>query len=378
MNKKRIVAFMAAATMLLNVTPVMAAETATGSATVTSSGTVSAYDKTPKYKVTLPTANALQFTVDPYGLLKIASGGSLSLEDLSNSGEIATASGSGALIKNQSSVPVTVSMKLYAEDSSNKINFMSTGENVVTGSGTNMFLALIPSSVKAGAVASYAAASFAIPVVATGSAGTEADAKFKLDKAKYEVVENSGKFTIQLASGSANYDATVFKVGGVANPGGDWSPFIASGSAATLSLGVVFDYKQAEDTDVINESAGVYGLVSGSAANITDKMGSTSSEPISGSKMIESEIDGIDYDVTEFSVSHDYVISINDGRTVTAVAIGPDKNSQPLAVNNAINATNHTVTIPANTLPASAANQRRVVKLETSEGTVLIRLMCVQ
>ncbi|MCM1282791.1 MAG: hypothetical protein NC180_06665 [Muribaculaceae bacterium] len=273
MNRKRIAAFMTAATMLLNVTPVMAAETASqGATTVTGSGTVSAYDKTPQFKVTLPTSIALDFTVDPYGLLDLLDGESVSVDELTNSGAIMSASGSAAIIKNESSVPVTVSVTLTATQTNNNtvIDFKNVGSDVATGSGTNMFLAIIPSADQADSADNYVAASYAIPATTSPSG---ADAKFKLNNAEYEVVNNSGSFAMQIVSGAANYDSTVFKVGGLANPEADWSDFM-SGGGSDVSLSAVFSYEQSDDAEEVDDSFGVYGLVSGSATNITDDMGS--------------------------------------------------------------------------------------------------------
>ncbi|MCM1106129.1 MAG: hypothetical protein NC355_04210 [Blautia sp.] len=330
MNRKRIAAFMTAATMLLNVTPVMAAEFASPSATqtATSSGTVNAYDKTPQYKVTLPTSNALQFTVDPYGLLELEDGDSINIDELSNSGAIVAASGSGAVIKNQSSVPVTISMKLYAEDSSNTIQLKSDADEVASGSGTNMLLAVIPSADKAASASEYTAASYGIPV--TQNAATNVDASFKLDKAAYKVTNNGGKFEMSLATDSAtNYDATTFKVGGCVNPDGDWSPFVATagGTAATLTLGVVFEYAEAPSTDEVDNDK-AYGLVSGSAAAITDKLGSaggseytrtwtsgdlTFTIPANAKTIQWIEIDGV-------SMSRGFSVSYDGGTTLTIPA----------------------------------------------------------
>lgn len=379
MNKKRFVAVMAAATMLLNVTPVMASTVDTasnGGTTVSGSGTVNAYDKTPQYKVTLPTADALDFTVDPYGLLDLASGGSFSIDKLANSGAIVSASGSAAVIKNESSVPVTVSVTLTAKQTkTNKaISFKTKGSEVATGSGTNMFLAIIPSSKQAASASEYAAASYAIPATASPSG---ADAKFKLSNAKYEVVNNNGSYSMRIVSGAANYDATVFKVGGLANPEADWTDFM-SGGGSDVSLTAVFSYAKSADADVVDESAGVYGLVSGSAANITNDMGSAGgSAAISGTGLTACSDAGVDYEIANFSVSKAYTLTIKDGRNVTAAAIGgtTSKFSITVATNN-INNSAHTVTIPANTIAAAAVGSVRYLKLETSTGVLIIKLNC--
>lgn len=372
MNKKRIVAVMAAATMLLNVTPVMASQTASnGGATVSGSGNVSAYDQTPKYVVTLPTSGALDFIVDPYGLLDIASGSSVSIDRLANSGVIKSASGAAAVIKNESSEAVTVSLKLSATGT-NSVVLKNTGSEVATGDAVNMFLAIIPSATKAATATEYKPASYAVPVTASGSA--TADVAFKLDKAEYEVVNNGGSFAMQIVSGTSNYDATTFKIGGVANPKADWSDFMSSGSS-DLGISVVFEYKKAEDTDVIDASKGIYGLVSGSAANITNDMGA--SDAISGTGMTKSNASGINYEVTGYSISKAYTITIKDGSTVSSVSVGNDASAGIAIAASNINNTSHTVTIPQGSFGNAAVGNARYIKLNTSKGALIIKVNCV-
>lgn len=374
MNKKRIAAFMAAATMLLNVTPVMAAEVQTvtaGAANVSGSGTVSAYDKTPIFKVTLPTANALDFTVDPYGLLDIASGSSVNIDELANSGAIKSASGSAAVIKNQSSVPVTVNLKMTAKSEGKTINFKTVGSEVATGDAVNMFLAIIPSSKKAVSAADYTAAGYAIPVTTTAS-----NAKFKLDKAKYEVVNTNGSFAMKLVSDAANYDSTVFKVGGLANPEADWSDFMA-GKDSSVGLDVVFSYVQSEDADVVDTSAGVYGLVSGTAT-LTDDMGASAA--ISGAGLKASSEAGIDYEVTAFSISKDYTITINDGRTIDAIKIADTATTfSGNLTTGKIDNDKHTIVVPAGTYGKGALTAGvKYLKLKSADGDITIKLNCVE
>lgn len=374
MNKKRIAAFMAAATMLLNVTPVMAAEVQTvtaGAANVSGSGTVSAYDKTPIFKVTLPTANALDFTVDPYGLLDIASGSSVNIDELANSGAIKSASGSAAVIKNQSSVPVTVNLKMTAKSEGKTINFKTVGSEVATGDAVNMFLAIIPSSKKAVSAADYTAAGYAIPVTTTAS-----NAKFKLDKAKYEVVNTNGSFAMKLVSDAANYDSTVFKVGGLANPEADWSDFM-EGKDSSVGLDVVFSYVQSEDADVVDTSAGVYGLVSGTAT-LTDDMGASAA--ISGAGLKACNDADVDYEVTAFSISKDYTITINDGRTIDAIKIADTATTFSANLTTGkIDNEKHTIVVPAGTYGKGALTAGvKYLKLKSADGDITIKLNCVE
>ena len=364
MIKKRIVALMAAATMLLNVTPVLAAD-ATGQATASGSGTVNAYDDTPIYVVTLPTGNVLDFTVDPYGLLDLASGASVSMDQLANTGAIVAASGAAAIIKNMSSVPVTVTLNMTAQQSGSTITFMKKGSEVVTGDATNMFLAIIPSAEKADSAATYKAASYAIPITDTAS-----EAKFKLDKAAYQVVNNNGSFSMEIVSGASNFDATAFKVGGVVNPAGDWSKFVG-GSAETVSLGVVFSYAAAADAEVVDTASGVYGLVSGSAADITNDI-SGGTGALSGKGMKKSSESGIDYEIAEYSISKPYEIHVENGKTPKSTTIGVDPTDATARGGASVSADNKVITMPANAFGSGAIGQVRYISVNFTDDTSLV------
>ena len=274
MNTKKIAAVIAAGTMLLATVPVSAAETATSaSATVTSAGTVNAYDTTPIFEVTLPTANSLQFTVDPYGLLNLDTtgpGSKVNVDELANTGAIVAASGSGALIMNESSVPVTVGVKLSVSDDGGAI-FVTDQADVATGDALNMLLALVPSAskvtVSGTAVTGYSEAGKVLAITDTTTPSSN-NAEFYLAKAKYDVVNTGSGYKLKKTEADDNYDATMFKVGGAANPGADWSAYVATSSAAAISLEAVFSYTEA--TGSATTVDGVYGLVSGTAANLVD------------------------------------------------------------------------------------------------------------
>lgn len=274
MNKKRIAALIAASTMLLSALPINAAELkdSTNSQTSTSAGTVYDWDKTPIYKVTLPTSKALEFVVDPYGLTNLPASGS-AVEDLiaSASGTIFAATGSGAVIKSKSSVPVAVGVKLYLTDTNaTPVTLVTSSALVGTGSATNMYLAFVPSAnkviVSGSAIASYSA-------VATGIAITDMTepsddiATFLLDKAKYNVVKDGDGFTLSYNTAVAdNYDATAFQISGKVSTGADWSAYTKN---ASLTLNAVFSYAKGKPVDGEGaaefNTAGGYRLASGSA-----------------------------------------------------------------------------------------------------------------
>lgn len=274
MKTKKIAALIAASTMLLSVVPVSAAEfeSSTNSQTSTSAGTVYDWDKTPIYKVTLPTSKALEFVVDPYGLVNLPASGS-AVEDLIDhaTGDIVAASGSGAVIKSKSSVPVAVGVKLYLTDTNaTPVTLVTSSALVGTGSATNMYLAFVPSSdkvtVSGSSITGYTPVATGIAI--TDMAEPSADnATFLLDKAKYNVVKKDDGFTLSYNTEETNnYDATAFKITGKVSTGADWSAYTKN---ASLTLNAVFSYAKGkpvsgEGAAEFNTSGG-YRLASGSA-----------------------------------------------------------------------------------------------------------------
>lgn len=275
MNKKRLVAYVAAATMLLNATPVMANQivtgpiaTASGSSTITGSGTVTGADVSDIFQVTLPTSVALNFDVDPYGLLNLASGEAVSADNLPTTGTILSASGCAAMIKNESSVPVSVDITLQAVASGNA-TFVTGASLVVSEDDPNLFLSLVPSATKSAVessgVTGYVTSSAVIPVISTTATTT----RFQLQNAEYELVKGSGAAgTFRIVSDSANYDSTVFKVGGVVNSAADWSDFVNNNSS--VSMTAKFSFAKSPDGEELDDTLDVYGLVSGQAVKFTD------------------------------------------------------------------------------------------------------------
>lgn len=378
MIKKRMAAAVVAATMLLNVTPVMASvvtpqAASSGSVTVTSDATVGAYDNTPVYKVTLPTAEALKFTVDPYGLLQLATGESMGLDAMSASGgAILTASGSAALIKNESSEDIKVDVKLQALVSGGAtVSFLDKGSEVASGTAANMCLAFIPSATKAAVESSYVAADYALSVVKD----SRKEVSFKLNKAEYKVKNTGSGFKLEIATGEANYDATAFKVGGCVNPKADWSAFTASGGS-TLSLSAVFEYNKSTDGVVVDDSKG-YGFVSGSAT-LTDDFSLAPAAPISGTGMVKASESNIDYVIEHFKIGSNYVIKVNEG-TIVSLKGGTSLGNYvtPIA-NQYLDNTNHTATVPANTFGSGAIGQARYIRLELDSKVITIKVMCEQ
>lgn len=274
MNKKRLVALLAAAVMVLGTVPVFAAETSgsatdinkpfteatEGALTITGDATVNDVAKPDTFVVTLPTAKAFDFYVDPYGLVDAATGTAVDIVDeVTGQGAIIVKDDALAVIKNQSNVDVVVDVKVTIEATGGSLNLVTDQEEVAPEDDTNnnMFLALVPGTTKAYDAATYVATGEAIAIDPAGTT-----ASFLLEKAVYEVyVKGDGSLGYQISDKEDNFDAVAFKLGGSINKAADWSAFTTQ-NGGSISFDVVFDIAKAVDEDV-DETTALYGIVDG-------------------------------------------------------------------------------------------------------------------
>ena len=279
MNKKRFVALLAAAVMILGTVPVYAAETSgsgtvideatTGALTITGDATVNDVAKPDTFVVTLPTAKAFDFYVDPYGLIDAVSGTAVDIvEEASGQGAIVVKDNALAVIKNQSNVDVVVDVNVQITATGGALTLVTDQAAVVSGDATNMFIGLVPGTTKAADENAYVATNEAIAIAQNGT-----EVSFLLDAATYEVyVKGDGSLGYQISPEEDNYDAVAFMLGGSINKGADWSKFTGEGS---ISFNVVFDIAKAS-TEVRATDTALYGVVSGTAvADYTAVAGTT-------------------------------------------------------------------------------------------------------
>lgn len=156
LNKKFLSCFMAA-TMMVSPATVFAADTVdVASGTVNGSGTVH-YVNTQVYNIILPTDKALDFHIDPYGLLSMTTDITVS-DALSNAAAAATNITSNATaVINKSSVPVNVAVEAMVHNG-NTVNPVDTAN----ASAAAVKLVDDPSKVKEASDASYAGVYLAI------------------------------------------------------------------------------------------------------------------------------------------------------------------------------------------------------------------------
>lgn len=258
MRTKKLVAILAAATMLLGAVPVSAANTATGSSTASGEGSVIKYDTTPVYEVTLPTGKALDFTVDPHGLMNLASGSSVALASMSATNDIYTATGVGAVITNKSSEAIVVDVEISLVNTvtgAAAATFVAS-EGALDVENPAIWLTMVPSSNKA---ATVTGASFGTNTAVTLSEKT--NTAFYLGKADYQMTNVNGviKLTYNTTNAATNYTGTVFKLAGKTNNSADWKKYENGG----LGINAVFSYKTYESETAPQIVTGTYALVAG-------------------------------------------------------------------------------------------------------------------
>ncbi len=232
--------------------------------TVTASGNTLAVSKN-QYKVVLPTNKALDFVLDPQGLLALDSataGTSKTLDELAaEAGLIRPASTSiNAAIQNKSSMPIIVSVDAYIDSSSlgsgsNTINVVTTSQNdVQADDNPNMLIAAVPS--KADTLTSkYAPSRKGIVLKAAGSTNNP-NMEFYLDSADWEVSGNS------TTSYTANYvkggSGTSFVLNGFVNTKAEWADVTTKPS---VKAAFTFDAAPSVVPDM-DTNVGAYALVS--------------------------------------------------------------------------------------------------------------------
>lgn len=381
MNKKRIAALIAASTMLLSTVPAFAEDTATGSAIVSSSGTVNAWDNTPIYQVTLPTANTLQFTVDPYGLLELGTGSATVDELMENaSGAIVSADGSGAFIFNESSSGITVGIKLYVDDdAATPATLKADPASLATDSSTEMFLALVPSASKVIASGSstvgYEAASEVVAITEYSEPASDT-VQFYLDKADYVVSQDTvkGGYKIEKKADAGNGDGTMFKIAGQVNPKGDWTQYINTKTATgkALTLNAVFSYKTVDgDKDKVDNDT-AYGFVSGSATTVA--FDGVAGGGLKISNTTKSSSEGVDYETT-FKKGTAKILEVK-GKTVSKVELGNTSTSYAAA--NTVSISGNSITIGASTWSGASAGNTRFIKITFDDNSTAIIKVAIE
>lgn len=260
MKLKRLMAATLSVAMATVPMTVLAASDLPADSTITGSGDVDYVSTAPVYEVTLPTTGALDFTVDPQGLLGLKDDETKTLAELTGKGAITMADAAGAYIKNESSVAVKVSVKMNITDTADtKVTPVSAYDDVEKDTAKNILLLAIPGNAKFAAMSDYKAASDGVAITDI-TAPTNAQFSFVLSAAEYGFTKSSGTTTYGKITGEDNYDAASFKLGGLVNSKADWSDYVGS-TPKTLGVSAVFSVADATDTDKVGETS-AYALSS--------------------------------------------------------------------------------------------------------------------
>lgn len=274
-NAKRIMAVVTAATMTLGsgITAMAAAPSATAPTpqTITGGGDISYVDTSKQYEVTLPTAGALDFVIDPQGLTSLENGQSAKLEDILNNSSIVSKTGAGAYIKNESSTGVKVTVKMnITDDNDTKVTPVDSLDAVTADTTTNICLLAIPGSDKFSDIDDYVASSQGIVIEGTSSSNAT-EFSFVLDKASYSIhKDNNGDLSYAKDTAADNFDAASFKLGGKANGKANWSAYTTGDTPKSIGVNAVFSVADAASTDVQKDGYTSHGLMDlGSTKSLT-------------------------------------------------------------------------------------------------------------
>lgn len=365
MNKKKVLALLAAATMLFGTVPVSATTITTGQATgvtsnVTGEATINDYDKSPIYQVTLPTGKALDFVIDPHNLMSLGTGSAVFDAEATGAGAILVGSGAGAIMKNESNVAVTVTVDFTLIDgATDKIKLVTNDAAVVSGEACNMLLAVVPGTAKTATMGAYTAADTVVAL----NAATGGKVGFKLAAADYETIVSGGAFKVQLVSDAANYDAAAFTIGGKVNKAADWTAYTGA-TGKDISLGAVFKIQPhltEASASAVQVYEGAYGLVSDAA--VTNGTVITGYVPASGETVSYTDAQG-DYTAGSgvyvgLKGSNAWADPFGDVTSITKVTLNGSVVSSPTFNSNYVYF-----------VDASLKSGTNIVLVEMNDGTV--------
>ncbi len=214
------------------------------------------------FDVTLPTDKALDYQVDPQGLISIEDGETKTMGELQGGGVY---SEGAAVVVNNSSVPITVDVTLTATGDATFLGYGGDDENTLAGvnagDGENILLYAVPAGV--GLVTPetpYVPAAAGYVVEKT----TPTVLSFVLDAADYAVTNNAGVYTVAPMPNTGS--GTALQIGGRVSTRADWSDYVGDGAPKAVGVKAVFRYAQAKPHEIAAaEVAGVPGLITADA-----------------------------------------------------------------------------------------------------------------
>lgn len=264
-------------------TTVFASSVSTGNMAVSGNGTTEYINVNDYYEVCLPTETALNFKLDPQGLLGLAPGEFGTLESLSeNAGKVVGTTSS--CIINESALPikVTVSMAIVGKAATD-VKVVSDVASVSADKLNNILVYAIPCKDSIAVSANYSSASqgFILKQAAAADSvtltGANTDAlTFVLDAAQYTASRNAaGDAVTYNKTGDGN--GTGIMLGGLVNPSANWIDFAKTTPTKTVGFRSIFAFGPVDGTETVDSTKG-YGFVSAKTAGAASDLGTIAVE----------------------------------------------------------------------------------------------------
>lgn len=259
MKRKALAMILAASMVAGSSLTAFAADPETETQDITGSGDVEYLDPNV-FSITLPTAAALNLTIDPQGLTNVTDGNSASLEDLfANAGTVKASS--KPTIVNQSSVPIKVDVTLSANSDDTDTTFAEALADIDdTTTDKKILLYAVPAanSVVESDASDYEASTTGIVIGKTAQS-----VSFVLDGADYVVKNDNGKYDYVKDPATDNKGhGTALEIGGKVAKKADWSAYTAETGAKEFTMSAKFKVTKEKATDTADTTAGApYGMV---------------------------------------------------------------------------------------------------------------------
>lgn len=262
--------------------------------TISTEGTIN-YLNTTVYSVTLPTAGCFNFTIDPQGILSATDTDKTTYTEEKypngTAGYIVATEESGAYIKNESSVPIKLTVDAYvtkddASGEASSINLLSLEENGagLTNSGidNNMMLSFdITGDTEDGSMLADATGiktesvvPYVLAIVKNGAPAEDGSEKatqisFALNRASYTFSGTAGNYAYaqDTSTGALPGDAVGMRLSGFVNTNADWSAYTGD-SAEKIIVKTVFAFdKLSSDYEVAALDGRAHGVLADIDAN---------------------------------------------------------------------------------------------------------------
>jgi len=232
------------------------------------------YDELGIYKVTLPTTGTLDFVIDPLGLAGLAEGESASLDDL-DSGRIYPKSEIPAIVLNESSMPIKLTIELIAEskienennddsdDDEDTVHFIEPNRNFVRtksavfeGDALNVLLYAVPSKHGISSLHDeFEPSDLGFVITEEG-----VELMFLLPAAEYAQADEYSDHRLVQGTGSG----TQIRIGGYVNDTSNWSSYTDDYHGLTegsISLNAVFTLIKIYDSEFEDSTQPVDGVM---------------------------------------------------------------------------------------------------------------------